>query len=292
MLDSLEISQACKWLCWQDELSEDHLALATACEADVTLCTIVGITGSFSRRLGAQLACHANGGIVGNLSDGCLEQQLASDSHAALTAEVRRYGSGSPLIDFRLPCGGGLDILIDPAPDRAACRSAIASLRARRPASLALPPNGLLAQRSYIPALRIRVFGVTAELAPFISIAQAANICVEGFDKRSLALGRASGLGRVDPWTAVVMLFHDHEWEYALLEEALDGEPFYVGAQGGSLARARRMDEMRRRGCNEARLGRIRSPIGLSPASRTPQALAISILAEIMDEYERLHTVS
>lgn len=267
------------------------MALAAACHSGVALATVVGISGSFSRRLGAQLAARADGSIAGNLSDGCLEQQLARDGREATVAEVRRYGSGSPLIDFRLPCGGGLDILIDPEPDRAACNAAVEALAARHPATLALPSNGLLEQRSYIPALRVRAFGEPAELASFVSIARAAGIGVEGIVKERLSLGRRSGRNPVDAWTAVVMLFHDHEWELALLEETLESQAFYIGAQGGAQARDRRLDEMRRRGVDEARLARVRSPIGSSPGSRTPQALALSILAEITGAYECLHPV-
>lgn len=264
------------------------MALAAACHSGVALATIVGISGSFSRRLGAQLAARADGSIAGNLSDGCLEQQLARDGREASVAEVRRYGSGSPLIDFRLPCGGGLDVLIDPNPDRAACKAAVEALATRRPATLSLAPNPLLEQRRYIPALRVRAFGEPAELAPFVSIARAAGIGVEGIAKERLSLGRRSGRDPVDSWTAVVMLFHDHDWELALLEEALDSDAFYIGAQGGAQARDRRLDEMRRRDVEEASLARIRSPIGLSPGSRTPQALALSVLAEITGAYECL----
>jgi xanthine dehydrogenase accessory factor len=267
------------------------MALAAACHPGVALATVVGISGSFSRRLGAQLAARTDGSVAGNLSDGCLEQQLARDGREARVSEVRRYGRGSPLIDFRLPCGGGLDILIDPEPDRAACNAAVEALAARHPATLALAPNGLLEQRSYIPALKVRAFGEPAELTAFVSIAQAAGIRVEEIAKERLSLGRRSNREAVDAWTAVVMLFHDHEWEVALLEEALESDTFYIGVQGGAKARERRLDEMRRRGSNESMLARIRCPIGSSPGSRTPQALALSVLAEITGEYERLHPV-
>ena len=59
--------------------SDDRSALRAACEPGVGLCTIVGIEGSFSRRLGAQLAVHPGGAITGSLADGCLEKQLASE---------------------------------------------------------------------------------------------------------------------------------------------------------------------------------------------------------------------
>src|SRR6187399_1357558 len=112
--------------------ADDRAALRAACEPGVGLCTIVGIEGSFSRRVGAQLAVHPDGAITGSLADGCLETQLASEIAAASEPVVRRFGAGSELIDFRLPCGSGLDVLIDPAPDRAACRVAVDQLDARK----------------------------------------------------------------------------------------------------------------------------------------------------------------
>src|SRR3546814_2488079 len=44
----------------------------------------------------------------------------------------------------------------------------------------------------------------------------------------------------LDKWTAVVALFHDHAWESGVLPWALASEAFYVGAQGGWVAREQR----------------------------------------------------
>ncbi|WP_423143074.1 XdhC family protein [Parablastomonas sp. CN1-191] len=265
----------------------DRQALIAAAKG-AALCTIVGIDGSFSRPVGAQLAIRADGSIAGSLSDGCLERQLASDSRSLGVAALRRYGTGSPVIDFRLPCGGGLDILIDPAPDVPACRAALLALEQRRPARLPLPANALLAERIYLPALAVRAFGEGPELAAFADIAAAAGIAVTAIDKSALALGQASGLAPADPWTAIVLLFHDHEWEIALLREALAEDAFYIGAQGGAQARRARIETLRAAGIDKDDLARVRSPIGTPPGSRSPQALALAVLAEITAAYEAL----
>ncbi|MBU2341407.1 MAG: XdhC family protein [Alphaproteobacteria bacterium] len=267
---------------------QDHAALAAACEPGVALCTVVGIDGSFSRRIGAQLAVLPGGGVVGDLADGCLESQLAADVRACDGPAVRRYGRGSDIIDFRLPCGGGLDILLDPAPDREACRDARELLQARRPAELALPDNELLPRRRYIPALHLRAYGEGPELAALARLARASGIAIEALDKCELTLGQRSGLSRADRWTAEILLFHDHEWEAALIEDALAGEAFYIGAQGGENARAQRCMTLLARGVAEEDIARLRSPIGLLPACRTPQALALSVLAEVVGLYDRL----
>lgn len=269
-------------------IDEDHAALAASCTVGGALATVVGIDGSFSRRVGAQLAVAADGTFAGSLSDGCLERQIAVDLRSIDKPEVRRYGSGSPAIDFRLPCGGGLDILLDPAPDSAACASTLAAVQSRTPASLPLPAPSLLAQRPYIPALRIVAFGEGPELASFENLARAAGIGVEAVAKDALSLGRPGGRAPGDRWTAVLLLFHDHEWEMHLLEEALAGDAFWIGAQGGAPARSARIEALRARGLADAAIERVRSPIGVLPGSRTPQTLALSVLAEIAHEYERL----
>ena len=271
-----------------DSCDEDHSALAAACEPGTALCTIVGIAGSFSRRLGAQLAIREDGTIVGNLADGCLEQQLARDCRGVDAPVVERYGRGSKLIDFRLPCGGGLDILIDPSPDRTACAQALSAVRRRCEAQLPLATNPHLGLRHYIPALVVRVFGEGPELAALVRIGAAAGLQVDAEDRHGLTLGQPSGMAPADPWTAIVTLFHDHEWETALLEEALGSEAFYIGAQGGFRARTGRSAELRRRGFDERDLSRLHSPAGTPSRSRTPQALALAILAEVVGEYERL----
>jgi xanthine dehydrogenase accessory factor len=49
---------------------EDQAALRFAAAHGTALCTIVGFDGSFSRRLGAQLAIQFDGRTVGSLADG------------------------------------------------------------------------------------------------------------------------------------------------------------------------------------------------------------------------------
>lgn len=271
---------------------EDHRALSAACASGVGLCTIVGIDGSFSRRIGAQMAVLPDGATVGSLSDGCLEAQLASDLRELDAPRVVRYGRGSAKIDFRLPCGGGLDILLDPAPDRTACRRAAAALADRVPAGLALPAGSPLAERHYLPALEIAVFGEGPEVAAFDRIASASGIAVDRFDRDRLTLGQPAGCARFDRWTAVLLLFHDHEWEAALLEQALASDAFYIGAQGGENARIARTLTLAARGAPEEAIARIHSPVGLIPACKTPQTLALSALAGIVADYERLHAAA
>jgi xanthine dehydrogenase accessory factor len=276
----------------------DHDALRHATANPAALCTIVGIEGSFSRRCGAQLAVAPDGTVVGDMADNCLDAELASQAVAAMRSgdvKLLRYGRDSPFIDFRLPCGSGLDILVDPAPDRSALARCVEDLTARTEAALPLPvPVGtnkaLLRERRYMPALRLVIFGSGPECAALERLAAAQRVIV---DRRQPQQGLALNLWPsdlpVDEWTAVILLFHDHDWEHALLEVALRTPAFYIGAQGGAPAREERIERLIAAGHDDAAIARVRSPVGLIPSARDANVLALSILADIVGAYESLH---
>lgn len=275
---------------WDD----DSEALFACAEHGGALCTVTAIDGSWSRRLGAQLAVPPDGSTRGSLSDGCLEKALATEALAGGEARVLRYGQGSPFLDIRLPCGSGIEVLVDPAPDRAALEAACAALTNRQPADLAIgrTPQGPFVRR-FLPKLRLVVLGSGPEVTALVRLARAQGIeCLvgapagEGSADVQLGLGAPPDL-TVDPWTAIAVLFHDHEWERGLLPWALGTAAFYVGAQGGRGARETRAAMLAETGWNPDD-PRLRSPIGVFAHARTPSVLALSILAEIVAEHETL----
>jgi len=276
----------------------DHAALSRAAGGDAALCTIVGINGSFSRRVGTQLAVSAGGDRFGDMADRCLDAELVRQCEMARAEgapRLLRYGRGSPFVDFRLPCGAGLDIWLDPRPDPETLRACCAALDRREEAALplALPNDAaphLLRQRRYVPAPRLVLLGAGAECAALVALCAAQGVAVEWREAGAgLDLGRAPEGLAVDHWTAVLLLFHDHEWEHALLEWALGTPAFLIGAQGGAPARQARIDRLRAAGHGEAELARIHSPVGLIPQAREAQVLALSVLAEVVAAYEALH---
>jgi xanthine dehydrogenase accessory factor len=272
---------------------EDQAAIRFAATHDAALCTIVGIDGSFSRRLGAQWAVTADGQSDGSLSDHCLEQELAAraaEARASGKPVMLRYGQGSPFIDFRLPCGSGIDVLVDPAPDRVALSDVIATLDQRRVAELALPAIATqMPTRRFLPSPRLLIFGNGIEAQALSQLASAFRIdaMLHGPDQ-GLGLGRAPDGLNADPWTAIVLLFHDHEWEQALLSWALNSPAFYIGAQGGKNAREDRIAQLQAQGFTSEALARIISPIGLVKRARDARTLALSVLAEVVADYEAL----
>ena len=104
-------------------------------------------------------------------------------------------------------------------------------------------PCPQLPERRYIPPARLQLFGEGPELDALVALAAAVGLDTAAHGKDALSLGRQpSALVPPDPWTAVVLLFHDHEWEQAILEWALETPAFYIGAQGGFEARRTRIE--------------------------------------------------
>ena len=89
-----------------------------------------------------------------------------------------------------------------------------------------------------------------------------------------------------DPWTAFVFLFHDHDWEEQLLPHALAQDGFYHGAVGSARTHRARLAGLRASGMPQASIGTLRGGIGLIPATRDPATLALSILGELVQDYQ------
>jgi xanthine dehydrogenase accessory factor len=92
---------------------------------------------------------------------------------------------------------------------------------------------------------------------------------------------------RVTESTAIVMLTHDPKLDDLALKIALPGPAFYVGALGSKFTQAARCKSLLEAGLTEAQLSRLHGPIGLDIGAKTPEEIALAIMAEIVDVYRK-----
>ena len=88
--------------------------------------------------------------------------------------------------------------------------------------------------------------------------------------------------GRVEASTVVAVLTHDLKFDVPVLLEAVRSAVGYVGALGSRRTHAQRTDALREAGATEEEIARIHGPIGLDLGARSPEATAVSILAEVL----------
>ncbi len=277
---------------------------------DGVLITLTGIEGGSSRGIGAQMAVLADGRSAGSFSGGCVEAAMIAEAQDVLAqghGRTVRYGIGSPYLDIRLPCGGGIDLLFTPRPDPAVLREVLARLDQRKAAVLRLSEGAALLsdtpgaqgfQRAYAPPLRLVALGHGEDLTALVRLSRAFGIRVDAYAPASdriaaaepgvTALASRTALPKLvgDPWTAFVFLFHDHDWEEQLLPHALAQDGFYHGAVGSARTHHARLAGLRTIGVPQASLDMLRGGIGLIPATRDPATLALSILGEVVQDYQ------
>ena len=82
--------------------------------------------------------------------------------------------------------------------------------------------------------------------------------------------------------TSVVILTHDPKFDLPALASALRSGARYIGILGSKRTHERRRVELLKQGFAETDLARIRAPIGLDLGARTPEEVALAILAEIL----------
>jgi xanthine dehydrogenase accessory factor len=285
------------------------------------LVTLVDLSGSASRSRGTHMAVSETGASIGGFSGGCVEAAVIAEAQrviAAGKAERVRYGAGSRYKDIRLPCGGGIDLMFTPDPPLAVLREAVRLLESRRRVRLRIGADGQLAVSppadaerrddelvaTHEPDLRLLIVGHGAEPLALARQARAfgaavkvlspsgdlvAQLQAEGFEAVRLLSPAPSRCLDADPYTAVVFLFHDHDWELELLEQALAQDAFFVGAMGSRRTHAQRRAALAARGVGAADIDRVVGPIGIIGAARDPEMLAISALAQIAARYHALH---
>ncbi|KAJ8138388.1 hypothetical protein OY671_008399, partial [Metschnikowia pulcherrima] len=268
--------------------------------------TLAGIGGTAARAVGTQMAVSGDGRHAGSFSGGCIEAAViaeASDVSARGEGRVIRYGSGSPYIDIRSPCGGGIDSLFTPCRDARSIVAVSGASARREPMALALGVAGAAPTvadtaagwsadafvQHYVPPSRSVAVGQGEDLAALARSAMAFGIeVVAHAPERDPLMREAAGAMAVHPmashaaevafesdaWTAIVFSFHDHDWEEASSPRASAAPAFYHGAIGSRRTHRARVDMSRAAGVPESRIDALRGSIGSIPSTRDPATLA------------------
>lgn len=87
--------------------------------------------------------------------------------------------------------------------------------------------------------------------------------------------------------TALAVLTHDPKLDDPALRIALPSSAFYVGALGSRATQARRRQRLLEAGLTEEELARLHAPIGLDLGGRSPEEIALSVMAQIVAERNR-----
>lgn len=287
------------------------------------LVTLTSVTGASTRNPGAHMVVAEDGNSIGSFSGGCIETAVIAEALEVMGSDRSRevrFGAGSKYLDIRLPCGGGIDLLFNPVSEPAIAGEIFDIINGRHPLALTLgrQSDQILCQRgtskaaisvsddlveiNHLPAAKIIILGHGPSVNSLAGLAGAYGIecAILSPDPEVIAQAENAGTAATllktpaasdqfqpDPWTACVFYFHDHDWEPALMKQALSSPAFHVGAMGSMKTHEARKQLLTDVGVTDDQIDRMAAPIGLIPSTRDPATLALSTLAEIVEQYHR-----
>lgn len=271
------------------------------------LITSVSIKGGAAREVGSLAVVCENGNMVGYMSNGCIDRDIRLQALLLLEsgdpAKTLRYGEGSPFFDLKLPCGGSLELLLNASPDPATLRTAHKELLERSATRIdyALPDGNDYVSFLYSPKPRLAIAGRGAVFRATVQVAEAAGFETLAYSPDETDLQVIKQVSSMDPvfisnpqsyqtlpldrFSGFLTLFHDHDWEPALLKSALLTDARFIGCLGSEKTHQMRLNNLQADGVDAQFLGRLKGPIGLVPSLRNAPTIAVSALAQVIEEF-------
>jgi xanthine dehydrogenase accessory factor len=235
--------------------------------ASFAVATVVRVLPPTSGKPGDKAIIQADGRLWGWIGGGCAQPVVIKEALKALAEGTSRLVRISPspnpseegTVDYTMTChsGGALDIYIEPVLPKAHVvilgRSAVARTLAKLASAIGY-------------AVTVVADGEMEEVAETKLV-----------QSREYSLERAS----VSASTLIVVSTQGEGDEEAL-EKALKSEASYIGFVASRTKAQKVFDYLKNAGIPDEKLNLVRSPAGLDIHARSPEEIAVSILAQLV----------
>jgi xanthine dehydrogenase accessory factor len=243
-----------------------EIARLIAAGEEAAVATVVAASGSTPREQGAKMLIHTDGSILGTVGGGNIEKQVIQEA-----LEVIRAGKARKL-DYKLNpkgelgmiCGGDTEVFIEPI-------LSAPKLFIFGAGHIGVP----LARMARMTGFRISVVDDRAEFATKERFPEAAELLAGDFATIFEKLA-------ITPNSYIVIITHGHKGDETVLGGALRTPARYIGMVGSKSKNAAVFSHLLAKGFTQAELDRVHAPIGLRIMAQTPEEIAVSILAEII----------
>ena len=286
----------------------------------VVLGTVVRTWGSSPRPPGSLMIIRDDGQVAGSLSGGCIEDDLIErvkrGELAQRLPQSTIYGTSAEEAQrFGLPCGGTVQIVLEPLSAGSLLRELLAAIEqhrvVRRRLDLAtgvvsmvacedgdaLRFDGQVLETVHGPRLRLVIIGggqLSRYLASMaVMLDYRVTVCdpreeyhegwqaMEGVTLSRLMPDDLVIAMNLDANSALVAVTHDPKLDDLALMEALKTPAFYVGALGSRRNNDARRQRLAEFDVSADEVQKLRGPVGLKLGGKTPPEIAMSIVAEM-----------
>ncbi len=229
------------------------------------IATIVDCRGSSPQKQGAKMLVRDDGTILGTLGGGCLEADVVQ-------AALMSMRDGGPLtLPFELTeregglvCGGTVLIYIEPV--------------VLEPHLVILGAGHVgktLSKLARFTGFRVTVIDDREEFASKENIPDAHNLLVNEFN-------RAFDTVPVEKNTFIIVATRGHNHDLDAVKAALRTDARYIGLLGSKRKKALLFKVLGESGFSPQDIARVVIPVGIHIGSVTPEEIAVSIMAQII----------
>ncbi len=237
--------------------------------------TIAKVIGSVPREVGAKMIVLEEGSFYGTIGGGGLEKNAIAEAVRVLREGGQHVMRLALTPEHGHACGGTVEVLFEVI--------------------------------NQMP--RVFVFGVGHVGQALCRVLDATPFEVHAIDPRSEWIGAAalplSTQKHSEDWdvflknatwdansTFVVILTWTHELDYQILEKVLPLPTKYVGVIGSRRKSLAFAEKLMAAGASEAQISKIRCPVGVPVGGKSPQEVAISIGAELLQVFNMVSTTA
>jgi xanthine dehydrogenase accessory factor len=231
------------------------------------LCTVIRSEGSTPRHVGSKMLVYPDGRFIGTVGGGDLEHRVLDEAGLAMAdGQARRlsYTMADPARGDPGVCGGQVEVFVEP---------------------ILPPPTVVVIGAGHVGRavvhlakwLGFRV--VVSDDRPEFCTPEA----TPGADEyHPVEMGKLMHSLSVTKRTYIVITSRGSAVDAAGLPRLLDSDAAYIGVIGSKRRWSVTARALREQGVAEAKLQRVRSPMGLELQAETPEEIAVSIMAEVL----------
>ncbi len=230
----------------------------------LVLCTVVDASGSVPQRPGARFALSASGRLVGTIGGGAVEARCLGTARELLSTGGHRLVTLHLTRDLGMCCGGSLTLFLQ-ALEPAETLYLFGAGHVAKP----------LAARAKELGFRVEVIDERPEWANAERFPGADALRVD--DPVAVA-----GELAADARAAICVVTHDHRLDQEIVERCLALPVRYLGVIGSRRKAELFRQRLLARGFPPAQVERLRCPMGVAIGAKTPEEIAISIVAELV----------
>lgn len=227
--------------------------------------TIIASYGSTPRDCGSSMIVFEDGSIYGSIGGGILEKKAIEEAKKCIkNGESKRISFSLTPNGINALCMGKVDIFVDVYKNT----SEVILLGAGHVSKAVSTILDFL-------SIPYSVVDERREFANRENFPNAVEIIVDypyKFDKYL----------KINQNNYILILTREHRFDSKCLEKAIKTKATYIGMIGSKSKVKETFEKFKKRGINLAKDLRVFSPVGINCGGKTPQEIAISIVAEIL----------